>query len=657
MDNVPPEEPFLPIHSHRTISDFNIIVPETSDTTPTVSVIVPVSDQTTNITDALQSVFSQTQPPAEVIIIDAGSTDGAFDDVKMLAGQFPIRLLSSPGRNLVSAKNHGIQQAHGDIVALLDPRDVWYSAHLAELTKRFQQDQVRPLGWTYSDVDHVHPNGTRMLPPRRRPHGDGTVSLQQALQHGVPIPASALALSRQAFLAVGGYDEHLAGYEEEDLFIRLLTAGFDSGFIPQPLARVHLPQQPTLKPNESAVHFARKLFALFPDDPTKAEKPISGLIASRLVKDVVANARQALKALDDQEASLALSALAFFDMYLSGGTESFVPNRDLIISVVIPLYNGAPYIERAVESVFAQVLPPDEVIVVNDGSTDAGPDIVAKLALRYPVRILQQDNAGQSAARNRGVEHAHGDLIAFLDQDDIWYPNHLIELAKPFRNNKIANLAWTYSDLDEIDAAGNMVAREIIQANFSHAHPKRDLKVCLGQDMFILPSATVMARKAFLHVGGFDERLSGYEDDDLFLRLFRAGFENVFLRVSLSSWRIYDSSSSFSPRMAISRLTYARHLIGQFPNDPNRSRYYVSDLIAPRFFRSMAADFRRSVLGGNKRQRNLMLDHLVFIAGHMRASWRLPLVYLLIPMLRFPGVAALAVRSPMPFTRLFRRLG
>ena len=89
-------------------------------------------------------------------------------------------------------------------------------------------------------------------------------------------------------------------------------------------------------------------------------------------------------------------------------------------------------------------------------------------------------------------------------------------------------IGWTYSDLDEINDQGELIARGVIVRTGAE-HPKRDLASCLRQDMFVLPSASLISRRAFRQVGGFDERLSGYEDDDLFLRLFQAGFHNVFL--------------------------------------------------------------------------------------------------------------------------------
>lgn len=103
------------------------------------------------------------------------------------------------------------------------------------------------------------------------------------------------------------------------------------------------------------------------------------------------------------------------------------------ISVVIPLYNKGSYINRAIYSVLNQPISVDEVLVVDDGSTDDG----EKKVIEIPdprVRLIHQENQGECAARNRGIEEAQGDLIAFLDADDEWKPNFLTRIQMLINN-------------------------------------------------------------------------------------------------------------------------------------------------------------------------------------------------------------------------------
>jgi hypothetical protein len=99
------------------------------------------------------------------------------------------------------------------------------------------------------------------------------------------------------------------------------------------------------------------------------------------------------------------------------------------ISVVIPLYNKAPYVQQAVRSVLASHYPPHELIVVDDGSTDGGAARVRAIG-DARVRLMSQPNRGVSAARNRGIDEARGEYIAFLDADDYWTPLYLPAIAQ-----------------------------------------------------------------------------------------------------------------------------------------------------------------------------------------------------------------------------------
>ena len=97
------------------------------------------------------------------------------------------------------------------------------------------------------------------------------------------------------------------------------------------------------------------------------------------------------------------------------------------ISVVIPLYNKGFIISETLNSVLAQTFTDFELVIVNDGSTDNGFEIVSKFSDER-IKLFQQENKGAASARNLGIEKASGELIAFLDADDYWYPNHLEEL-------------------------------------------------------------------------------------------------------------------------------------------------------------------------------------------------------------------------------------
>jgi glycosyltransferase involved in cell wall biosynthesis len=268
-------------------------------------------------------------------------------------------------------------------------------------------------------------------------------------------------------------------------------------------------------------------------------------------------------------------------------------------SAVIPVFNGKRYLAEAVASVAAQTVRPCELIIVDDGSDDDATSAIDERALPFPLKIVRQPNGGQSSARNQGARVARGDVIALLDQDDRWYPRHLERLLLPFLDQPA--LGFAYSNLDEIDGEGHMVCLGRLKWSGA-AHPKQSLGELLAGDMFILPSASLIRRDAFLAVGGFDEQFSGYEDDDLFIRMFRAGYTHAYVDESLSQWRIHLKSTSHdTDRMDINRRRFAEKLMAMCPNDPPVEHWWVRDFIAPRFFRRALHQFHRAALNADWR--------------------------------------------------------
>ena len=291
------------------------------------------------------------------------------------------------------------------------------------------------------------------------------------------------------------------------------------------------------------------------------------------------------------------------------------------VSVILPVFNGRRFLNEAVRSVLAQTLPPCELIVVDDGSTD---DSLAELEglppAPFPIRVLRQANAGQSAARNLAARHAEGEYLAFLDQDDHWYPQHLEMLVEPLAAD--AAVGWSYCDFDEMDFDGNLVTRAFLRAH-GLKHPKRTIFECVASDLMILPSASVVRREAFEQAGGFDEALSGYEDDDLFVRFFRLGWEHVFLARPLLRFRIHSNGSSTSRRFIDSRLRYAAKLEAMLPDDPRMMRYYIPDAIAPRFFFTSLDDYVRACSARDWEGARLALESVNHFARRRRRSLRL----------------------------------
>jgi glycosyltransferase involved in cell wall biosynthesis/SAM-dependent methyltransferase len=299
----------------------------------------------------------------------------------------------------------------------------------------------------------------------------------------------------------------------------------------------------------------------------------------------------------------------------------------LRVSAIIPLYNGARHLSEAVASVVKQTRPPDELVVVDDGSTDNGIALLQTVSAPFPIRFVRQKRAGQSVARNRGVTAAAGDLLAFLDQDDTWHADHLQVLCRPFTEN--ATVGWVYGDFDEIDAAGQTVTLSFL-AERAIGHPRRSLEACLGENLMVIPSASVIRRTTFEALGGFDDKLQGYEDDDLYVRAFRRGTPMVFEPKSLTCFRVHPTSSSANGRFAESRLHFAKKLRQTVTDDARLNRYYFRDVIAPRFFHESLDDYVRAVSDKDWGTARRRYDDMEYFArlhrDHAALRWKMTLV-------------------------------
>lgn len=169
------------------------------------------------------------------------------------------------------------------------------------------------------------------------------------------------------------------------------------------------------------------------------------------------------------------------------------------VSVIIPLYNKAPYIKRALDSVFAQTVQDFEVIVVNDGSKDGGEKIVEEYG-DSRIHLINQENQGVSAARNHGVDAARAELVAFLDADDEWLPNFLetiLELRAKYPHAGLYGTGYKRisTNSDEITCSLNFE-----EEGGEITYFKEKLQNPL---MIILTSGMVIPKRIFSDVGGF----------------------------------------------------------------------------------------------------------------------------------------------------------
>jgi len=241
------------------------------------------------------------------------------------------------------------------------------------------------------------------------------------------------------------------------------------------------------------------------------------------------------------------------------------------VSVVVPTYNRAHQVGDALRSLLVQTRLPHEILVVDDGSTDATEAACAQFG--SAVRYVRQDNAGVSAARNHGAAIASGDFVAFLDSDDVWEPHKLEIQCAALASAPDA--AWCITGCDVIGRDGAVLPeRRGFKAVFGvfdsvglepdaffakylepfdvtlgasrHRAYRGDAYEALFLGNFVLPSSALVQRDAFLASGGFDPDFRLAEETEFFHRL-AARARVVVVPASLVGYRVGQSGSLISP--------------------------------------------------------------------------------------------------------------
>jgi glycosyltransferase involved in cell wall biosynthesis len=283
----------------------------------------------------------------------------------------------------------------------------------------------------------------------------------------------------------------------------------------------------------------------------------------------------------------------------------------IVVTAAIPTYNRARFLPGALESVFAQTRPPDDVLVVDDGSTDD----TAEVLERYPaVRVVRQDNKGRSEARNTAVREAYGRFVSFLDSDDRWLPDKLERELPVLEADLTVGLVHGHVDL--IGPAAEPLPDETQRHHelFSAAHRSGVTYAGYAFDCRCFSSAITVRKQAVEEVGFYDPALL-LDDYDLYLRLALA-WKIVFLEGPAVALYRHHPDQMTTYELTMGQIqTAEKHLLLLEERDDIPD----ADLARRNFELMLARSW--AVLGDQKASRRHLLRALRLDRALLREPW------------------------------------
>jgi len=214
------------------------------------------------------------------------------------------------------------------------------------------------------------------------------------------------------------------------------------------------------------------------------------------------------------------------------------------VDVVIPAYNAKNFITKTLESVAKQSYPIQSVIVVNDGSTDDTQACVLQFIKSFAhlnIILINQENAGLSAARNAGIRRSGADYIALLDADDLWSPEKLFAQIQLFTNSTMVNLGVAYCAYELVNDKDQLLpstSKDIITPELrGNIYPA----LLLGNFISGSGSSVLIKRSVFSEIGLFDEDLRACEDWDMWMRIAKK-YQFDFINEPLVSIRVHQNN-------------------------------------------------------------------------------------------------------------------
>lgn len=499
--DVPKYTGFVPNGCHQEVPLYLIDIRRI---TPRVSIVIPCFNQACFLPEAVASVVTQTYNDWECIIVNDGSTDETNNVARQLIAKYPnhrIELYEKLNGGLSDARNFGIAKSSGEYILPLDADDILNPNMLNKTVALLDSNPEVSIAYT----DLIHFGATHR-------YVQAAEYNFAKLIHNNQLNYCSL-YRREVWKHVGGYNCNMViGYEDWDFWIGCGEHGFQARRIPEPLLLYRV-----------------KDCSMF----TKALEHDAELRARIILNHPILY--------DTMTVASAASLLK--------GKGYDAHKKVPLVSVIIPTYNRPDMLPNTLRSILAQSYPNIEIILVNDASE--GVKKLVKEVAPKAIYIRHECNKGLAGARNTGIRHASGKYIAYLDDDDIFYPQH-VEILVTFLEQNEYKVAYTdaYRAHQVIDKGRYVISKRDIPYSYDF-----DYDAILVNNF--VPVLCFMHEKSCIEATEwFDENLTTHEDWDLWIRMSRLfKFAHIPSVTCEFTWRIDGSSMTSSKQEDFVRTT------------------------------------------------------------------------------------------------------
>ncbi len=479
---------------------------------PLVSVVIACYNYGMYLTEAVESVINQTYQNFEIIIVNDGSTDNSAEVANHLANKYilySIKILNqnNSGQPAIS-RNNGIKASKGEYILCLDADDKIAPTFLQKCVSVLEGNPSISIAYTYrQDFDGV----------------EQVVKTEEykfnILKYRNIISVTSL-FRKKSWEDVGGYRTNVKGLEDWDFWIALGAKGYFGQLIHEPL-----------------FYYRRHDTGLFQEAIKDQKRKVAQIIINNkgiYPTEIIKNAE------------------IFLDQI---GEETNFPR----VSVIIPTYNRHKNLLFAIDSVLQQSFNDFEILVVNDAGEDVQ-NVITEFNDNRIKYFVHKSNKGLAAARNTGLKNAKGKYIAYLDDDDVYYPDHL-KILLSFLENSNYKIAYTdaYRVIQEFKDGKYVTVNKDIP--FSNDFSKEKLL-----NLNIAPVLCFMHEKSCLNnVGWFDETLKAHEDWEFWIR-FSEKYEFYHIKKITSEFRQRTDKSNMTSSQSLDFYNSYRDIIAKHYN-------------------------------------------------------------------------------------------